>query len=189
MNAGPRCALLVIDLFSTFAFSGGPGLARRALQIAPNIAALRARFDQAHADVIHANDNFGHWQDDLDTLVGHCRKQGGAAAELARQLSPADHHLRLLKPRHSALHATPLPVLLEQRQIRHVVLAGLATDACILATAMEANMRGLHVWVPSDAVAARTDALHQAGLHILRHGLQIPTIASHSVQGLFPKQT
>lgn len=183
---GPGCALVVIDMFGRFDFPGGPALARQARAVAPAVAALRDRFDRAGACVVHANDNFGHWDQDLDALVERCRRAGGTPAALARQLAPAPHHLRLLKPRHSALRGTALPLLLQQRRAGRLVLAGVAADACVLATAMEAHMLGFEVWVPSDAVASRTPALKAAALHLLRHGLRVPVTATARVAGLFP---
>lgn len=182
-----RTALLVIDMANRFDFPGGQALARNALAITPAIVALRQRFDAARSPVIHANDQFGHWREDFDTLAGHCLKAGGTPAAIMRLLQPLPHHHRLAKPAHSAFLHTALAPLLDQLQVRRVVLTGVATDACVLATALDATMRGLKVWIPSDATAARTPRLHQSALHVCAHGLRLAVAASGRVGGLFPR--
>lgn len=181
-------ALVVIDMINRFDFAGGPALARAALPIVPVIESLRQRFEQQQAPVIHVNDNFGNWDQDLDALADACMQQGGTAAAIVARLRPQRGHLRLPKPSHSALRGSALQQLLRQLQIERVVLAGVASDACVLATALDARMSGLQAWVPSDAVAARTPALQQSALHILRHGLRLPTVASARERGLFPSR-
>lgn len=183
---GTGTALVVIDVFSRFDFPGGAALARHMRAIAPAIAALRDRFDAQGACVVHANDNFGQWHQDLDALVMQLQDRQDTPGWLARTLAPAPHHVRLLKPRHSALRGTALPQLLHQRGIGRLVLVGMATDACILASAIEAHMHGFRLWIPRDAVASRTPALQQSALHLLRHGLQAATISSSRVGRLFP---
>lgn len=183
-----RTALVVIDMANRFDFPGGAALARNALAITPAIVALRARFDAARSPVIHANDQFGRWREDFDALSAHCLRAGGIPAAIMRQLQPRPHHHRLAKPAHSAFLHTALAPLLEQLKVGRVVLAGVASDACVLATALDATMRGLPVWIPSDAVAARTAALQRSALHIAHHGLRLATTASTRVAGLFPPQ-
>ena len=43
----------------------------------------------------------------------------------------------MLKPKHSAFLCTALPVLLHQLGVDGLVLAGVATDSCVLATALD----------------------------------------------------
>ena len=68
----------------------------------------------------------------------------------------------VLKPRHSAFFATPLELLLSHLGTRRLVLTGVATDLCVLATAVDARMRDLDVVVLKDATAARSIAQHVA---------------------------
>ena len=48
-----------------------------------------------------------------------------------------------------------------------VVLCGVSTDCCVLATALAAVDAGAHVRVVEDACAARTEAVHQGALGIM----------------------
>jgi len=47
-----------------------------------------------------------------------------------------------------------------------VVLCGVATDCCVLGTALEANDAGRHIRLVADACAAGTEILHNAALTV-----------------------
>jgi len=147
-------ALIIIDLFSLFDFPGGQRLAALAVHAADRAAKLRDAFDQRGLPVIHANDNYGDWKRDFPALVNACRDQGGASARIATTMAPQPDHYFILKPRHSAFLATPLPVLLASLGVTRVVLAGMALDSCVLATALDANSRDYETLVAWEATAA-----------------------------------
>jgi len=50
----------------------------------------------------------------------------------------------------------------------HLVLTGVSTDCCVLATALAAADGGATVTVVADACAASCDENHAAGLHVMR---------------------
>ena len=49
---------------------------------------------------------------------------------------------------------TELDAILRRRQVRRVVVAGLATDYCVKATALDATRRGYETFLLTDAIAA-----------------------------------
>ncbi|MBN9672219.1 cysteine hydrolase family protein [Roseibium aggregatum] len=49
-----------------------------------------------------------------------------------------------------------------------LVICGVATDCCVLGTALEAVDDGRHVRLVTDACAAGTDALHEAAITVMR---------------------
>ena len=55
-----------------------------------------------------------------------------------------------------------------------LVLTGVATDCCVISTALAAADAGAWVSVTSDAVAGSADAEHEAALHVM--GLFSPQI-------------
>lgn len=179
--AARRPALLLVDVFNRFDFEGGNALARNTLRILPALQRLRAGFDARGLPVIHANDNFLDWNASFVDLVAACRAAGGAAAQVAEALAPAHHHCYLLKPRHSAFLATPLPLMLHDLDIDGVVIAGIAADSCVLATAQDAKMRAVPFRVPADATAASTPARKAAALQLLRGSLLADTRGVRSV--------
>jgi nicotinamidase-related amidase len=87
----------------------------------------------------------------------------------------------ILKPQASAFFATSLRVLLGQIRVRRVVLCGVATDACITATAIDAHMHGFEVIVPADCVHAETTPRNVAALRLLGTSFGVDTRASKSI--------
>lgn len=170
--ASKRPALLLVDLFNPFDFEGGAALARHTLRLLPALRRLRDGFDARGLPVIHANDNFLAWNAGFPELVATCRVDPGPASRVAEALSPAPHHCYLLKPRHSAFLATPLPIMLHDLQADGLVIAGIATDSCVLATAQDAKMRDLPFRVPSAATAAIRAARKTAALTVIRLGMR-----------------
>lgn len=58
----PIPALLIVDMFSRFAFPDGERLAPRAVEAAHALHPIREAFDERDWPVIYANDNFGNWK-------------------------------------------------------------------------------------------------------------------------------
>jgi nicotinamidase-related amidase len=170
--APSRRVLLLVDFINPLQFVGAEALAPWALEAARATAALKKRFDAAGERVIYVNDNFGQWRSDFRTLVAHCRHQRGTSAGLVRQLPPGKGDLMVLKPRHSGFHATPLELLLQQLGARKLVIAGLATDYCVMCTAMDAYVRGYDLWVPSDCTAAESPEQRDQALGWMRQALK-----------------
>jgi len=154
MADDPSNALLIIDMFSRFDFPGAQELAPAAERAARQIRRLRDHFDERGWPVIYANDNFSDWKRDFRQQVAQCKRDGGAAGRIAELLSPLPDHYFVLKPKHSAFLATPLPVLLAKLSVRRLWLSGMTADSCVLATALDANAREFEVVVALEAVAA-----------------------------------
>lgn len=163
-----RTALLVVDMIGRFDFEEGPALRRRALPMARRLARVVADQRGRGQPVIYANDNFQDWQMDFRQLLEQCLRPGSAGAAIAALLKPERGDYFVLKPKHSAFLASPLPVLLDKLQVRTLIVAGVATDSCVLATALDANMREFEVHVPSDCTAAATLDRHRRALALLR---------------------
>ena len=168
-------ALLVIDMVSTWRFPSARGLLGAALQIAPAIAQLKARCKSAGLPVVYANDNQGRWRSDWRQLMDAALAAGGDGARVAELLAPDEDDYFVLKPMHSAFFATPMQLLLQHLQVRHLILAGVASDQCVLATAAAARMHGLQVSVPRDVVAAPTAVRTQASIQHFEQVLKLRT--------------
>jgi nicotinamidase-related amidase len=156
--------LLVIDMMSTWRFPDADKLLPAALRIAPAIARLKARCRKQGLPVIYANDNQGRWRSDWRQLRDDALAAGGDGAAIARLLGPEAEDYFVLKPMHSAFFATPMQLLLQHLGSRHLVLAGVASDQCVLVTAEMARMHGYDVTVPRDVVASQTPERERAAL-------------------------
>lgn len=183
-----RPALLLIDLVNHFDFPGGDSLGRATRALVPAILRLRERFDAAGLPVVYANDNWMQWQGGFADLVAACRAAGGDSGYVADRLAPREGHYYVLKPKHSAFLASPLPVLLGQLRVDALVPAGVATDSCILASALDAGMRDYPLWVPRDCTAAITPERKRRALAMLRESAGVDTRGTASVSGAFPDQ-
>ena len=188
MNRTPqdKAALLIIDMMNLFDFKGGAALGGSALACLPGITRLRQRFDDASRPVIYVNDNFAHWQGGFHDLVAKCTLAGGPSARIATALIPGAGHYYVLKPKHSAFLCTPLSVLLAKLGVQRLVLTGIALDSCVIATALDANMREFDLWVPNDAVGAISSSRKEKGLALIRSSLGADTRGTRAVTGLFP---
>jgi nicotinamidase-related amidase len=151
----------------------------------PRLLRLRDRFDAAGLPVIHANDNWMHWQGGFADLVATCRAAGGDSGHVAERLAPREGHYYVLKPKHSVFLASPLPVLLAQLRVDALVLAGVSTDSCVLATALDANMREFPLWIPGDCTAAITSERRRRALRTMRETVHADTRGAATVRGTF----
>jgi nicotinamidase-related amidase len=169
-----RQALLIIDAFSDFNFPDGEALSAALLRVAPTIAATAAACRRMRRPVVYCNDNFGRWHESWETILESTAREGtGASAELFARLCPRPGDIVLLKSRHSAFFHTQLPSLVQDLKIRSVALAGVATDACILCSAIDAHVRDLDAQVLSDATAAASTVRHERALLQLHEGMAL----------------
>jgi len=167
-------ALILIDVITDYAFSGGARLRRAAPPALARIVALRRRLQAAEIPVIYANDNRGRWRSDVRELAS---RSVAAGAPAIAGLLPDRSDYVVLKPKQSGFYATPLAELLHHLGVRTVVLAGLAGDGCVLCTAIDAHLRGYRVIVPRDCVASISPARNRRALQILAESFGIDTRA------------
>jgi nicotinamidase-related amidase len=168
-------ALLLIDVINDLEFPGGDALAEQAGALADRLGALVARAREAGVPVVYANDNFGRWRSDFRQQLEHVRRDGVRGRVLGERLAPAADDYFVLKPKHSGFFATTLDTLLAYLHTRTLVIAGIATNSCVLFTAADAFMRDLRVVVPEDCVIACTPEDHRTGLAVLRDTLHADT--------------
>jgi nicotinamidase-related amidase len=97
-------------------------------------------------------------------VIRTCTARGVPGRRLSATLRPHRGDYFVLKPMHSGFFSTTLDVLLRHLGARTLVLAGVATDMCILATAQDAYMRDYRLLVPRDCVAAESAAANRFAL-------------------------
>lgn len=162
-------ALVLIDVINDLEFDSGAELLRHALPMAARLASLKRRAKYAGIPVIYVNDNFGKWRSDLRQQLRHCLDDDVRGRPVVELLAPEEDDYFVLKPKHSGFFHTSLDLLLQYLEVETLIIAGIATDACVLATAVDAHMRDVRVIVPADCSAAPTAARHrQAIAHIER---------------------
>ena len=167
-----RSVLLLIDFINPLDFPGAEDLAEPAVEAAQATSALKTALRKAGVPAIYANDNYGGWQSDFQTLVERCAAGRGASAEMARLLRPQSGDLTILKPRHSAFLGSPLDLLLTRMHAREIIITGLATDICVQLTAMDGFLREYQQKVPADCTAAESPEYKKQSLAYMERVLK-----------------
>lgn len=177
-------ALFIIDVQNDFTEGGALGVdggAAVAARIAALLAGHPGRYDHVFASRDWHNgdnDNGGHFAaepDYVDTWPVHC-VAGTAGAEYhpALDTSAIDVHVRKGqgKPAYSIFEGTTeagetVPAALDRLGITEVDVAGIATDYCVLASALDALESGRTVRVLTDLVAGVAPGSSAAALEKL----------------------
>jgi nicotinamidase-related amidase len=154
-----RDALVVIDVVTPFDHPGGDALLA---SFRDHHAALVAVLDAARAGdvpVIYVNDNHGAWGWDIAAEIRRASDRG-EGGELVAKVAPRPGDRFLRKPRYSAFDHTALHLVLRELEVERLLLAGAATEMCIVQTAIDARELGLKVTILAGACASvdRRDA-------------------------------
>jgi nicotinamidase-related amidase len=148
-------ALLLVDVVNDFRHEDGDALLE---SFRERHGALVRALEDARAreiPVVYANDNFGVWDANAGRLVDDALD--GKAGDLVREVAPRPEDRFVVKPRYSAFDHTPLVLILRELEIERVLLAGAATEMCVVQTAIDAKEEGFKVSILADACAT-TDA-------------------------------
>jgi nicotinamidase-related amidase len=182
MPALENPAVLLIDVINAFDFEESEALVRSAKQVAPAIEALSVRARRHGIPIIYANDNFGQWRSDFKTTLDACGATDRPGRDVVHRLKPQEGDYFVLKPMHSAFFATPLELVLRDLNVDSLILAGFATDLCVLFSAHDAYMRGFELFVPEDCTASNADHITQRTLYHLRESLGCDTRKSTALE-------
>jgi len=136
------------------------------------ILKLRDAVEAAGGVTVYVNDNFGEWHSDQSRLVERAIEKG---SQVARALRPRADDYFIIKPQFSGFYATNLPVLLPKLGVDRLILAGTATDICVLFTAADAHMRDYALWAPADTNIAEADDRHRWALEIMAQSMGAET--------------
>lgn len=177
-----RSVLLLIDFINPMDFPGARELAAGAVEAARATSVLKAALRKAGVPAIYANDNYGGWQSDFQSLVERCAGSGGASGEMARLLRPQRGDLTVLKPRHSAFLGSPLDLLLSRMRAEDIIITGVATDICVQLTAMDGFLRGYSLRVPADCTAAESDGYKKQSIAYMERVLKCEVSPSAFIQ-------
>jgi nicotinamidase/pyrazinamidase len=178
----PSDALVVVDMQKDF-MPGGPLAVNQGDQIIPIINRLLARFScrvftrdwhPAHHISFSAHPTFKD-----NSWPPHCvQNSPGAGFHPSLRVDLADRIISKgtdqKQEAYSGFQGTDLEAWLEARNVQRVFIAGVATDYCVKATALDAKAAGFSTFVIQDAVrgvdqpagnaAAALAELEQAGV-------------------------
>jgi nicotinamidase-related amidase len=146
-------ALLLVDVVNDFLHEDGEALLESYRKAHGTLRAAIDRARAAGAPVIYANDNFGTWDGDVRRLVRHAVEEG-RGGDLVAAVAPGGDDRFVVKPRYSAFDHTPLVLILRELGIERILVAGAATEACVVQTAIDARELGFKISILVDACSS-----------------------------------
>jgi nicotinamidase-related amidase len=156
-------ALLLVDVIQDFRHAGAEPLLESFTRRHPALSAALERARGEQTPVIYANDNHGVWDGDASSLVRRAVDHG-RAAELVEAVAPREGDRFVVKPRYSAFDHTPLELVLRELDVERILLAGTATEMCVVQTAIDAREEGFKVTILAAACATADERMEELAL-------------------------
>jgi nicotinamidase-related amidase len=116
--------------------------------------------------VVYANDQGGRWDSDAPGLVRDALR--GPGGDALAEIAPREDDAFVLKPRYSAFDHSPLVLLLRELEVERLLLAGAATEMCVVQSAIDARELGFKVTIVADACAAVDERMEQLAFEYAR---------------------
>jgi nicotinamidase-related amidase len=91
----------------------------------------------------------------------------GPGRDVVEALAPREGDRFVVKPRYSGFDHTPLELILRDLDVHRILLAGAATEGCVVQTAIDGRELGFKVTVLADACASPDERLEQVALTYL----------------------
>jgi biuret amidohydrolase len=99
--------------------------------------------------------------------LGRFLIRGDRSADLIDELQVLDGEQVIDKPAHSAFIGTDLELILRSQGITQLLVTGVTTECCVLATYLHANNLGFYSLLLEDCCAATDPLDHKAALNVL----------------------
>lgn len=159
-------ALVLIDIQNSFFHPDGGNYYAESLELIPNLQLLLEAARKSRTPIIFVAERHRPNVDDFESkkLPSHC-VSGDFDSEFYsgfEPLGPAEFLIE--KRRMSAFNATDLDLLLREKGITRIVVAGVKTNVCVRATVQDVFSLGYQSYVPKDAVNSNRQNLHAASL-------------------------
>lgn len=148
-------ALVVVDMQVDFVSPKGKLYVPEARKTIPAILHLISKNRQANSPILFTQD--WHRSDDPEfSLWPPHAVAESSGAKVVSQLKPllTDYFIR--KKTYDAFFGTELDLVLRQKKIQNLVIAGTVANICVLHTAGSARLRGYKVIISEDAISSLT---------------------------------
>lgn len=179
-----RTALILVDVIHDFFHPEGVNHHASYDALREPINALVNAAVANDRPVVHAVERHRPGPDfEFEKLPAHCL-DGSWDAAVPDWLAHQDRHLLVPKRRYSGFFGTDLDLLLRERQVRELVLAGVKSHVCIRATIQDAFAYGYRVLLPREATGSNRRNLHEASLEDIDRYLGRVTSLDEALQAL-----
>jgi nicotinamidase-related amidase len=156
-------ALVLVDVINDFEHEDGEKLLASFRERSPALVSALEAARAREIPVIYANDNRGLWDGDSARLVRRAIEQGRGGA-LVAEIAPQEGERFVFKPRYSAFDHTPLELILRDLETERILLAGAATEGCVVQTAIDGRELGFKISVLASACASPDARLEEISL-------------------------
>ena len=177
-----KTALVVIDMQKDFCCEDGALFIGEGVEeIIPRIRGLIEKTIQKKVHLIFTQD--WHSRDDKEFEIWgqHCVR-GTRGAEIIDELSPFLKEAYVVKKqKYSDFFGTDLDLHLKEKGIKTLIIVGVATNICVLHSAIDASLRGYEIIVPVDCVAALSDYEQEYGLQHIKSVLKGTLTSSDNI--------
>ncbi len=150
-----KAALIIIDMIN----GNEPFFTEEHRKIIPRIAETVRECRKKSIPIIFANDSYikNDW---LFRFMKEHAVRGTDGVEVIDELKPEENDIIVEKRRFSAFFRTDLDLTLRELGVDTVVLAGINTNVCVLATAFDAVSSDFYTILLSDCCASSKKELH-----------------------------
>jgi nicotinamidase-related amidase len=155
-------ALVLVDVVNLFDHEDGDALLASFRERRAGFTEALTRARTVGTPVVYVNDSQGRWDSDAPGLVRAAL--AGRGGDVVRALAPHPGERFVLKPRYSIFDHTPLVLLLRELEIDRLLLAGGATEMCIVQSAIDARELGFKLTILADACAAVDEEMERLSL-------------------------
>ncbi len=163
-----KSVLIIIDCQNDFLIEGAPIECPGGRELYPSILKAREWAHKNNIPVIYTKEehrkeriDFGQELERSEPI--HCLA-GSPGVEIVSELEPTESDYVMVKRRYSSFYLTDLEIMLRGLKRDTVIIAGVATNVCVYATALDAQQRDMQAVVLSDCVAGTSPDLHEAFL-------------------------
>ncbi len=162
-----KFALLVTDMLNDFVNEGASLEVPTARTIIINIKKEIKAARKKRIPIIYCCDAHKDKDPEFKLWPRHAVK-GTEGAGVVKQLKPHTEDYIVAKTSYSCFYKTSLDKLLKRLGVTHVIITGVATNICVLYTAVDAYMRGYKIIIPQNCVTALTESEHHFALQQMK---------------------
>jgi len=137
-----------------FCKEGGKLFLERSKNVIDNVVKAVKEAKKSGKFVIYTQDWHRKGDTEFELWPEHCI-EGSWGAEVIDELPEPDYFVK--KRRYSAFLMTDLPLLLKEIEAEEITIAGVATDVCVMHTAVDALQYGYTTSVLKDCTAGTSE--------------------------------